>query len=231
VSKKTVILVLGTACTTYSELTQALRDTWFNIKNKNIAIIHYVGGLTQTKTPYFKDNNLFIPCDDSLYNIGTKTIMAFDWLLQNTDFDYIFRCNLGSFIDPNKLINFLDDKPNKNFYCGIIGNYHDQINFASGSGYFLSKDLVNLTVKHKNIWNHSLMDDVALGDFLSKCNVPINSSAKRLSYCDNETYYQIGDKIVDFIPESELYHIRCRSTDRRLDIKTIKDLYNKQQEL
>ena len=43
--------------------------------------------------------------------------------------------------------------------------------FASGSGYFISKDLIKIVITNKNKWKHGLIDDVALGVILNKVKI------------------------------------------------------------
>ncbi len=156
--------------------------------------------------------------------------MAFDWVLKNYEFDYIYRSNLGAFVFPDRVVKFLDDKPKNNFYCGIIGEdtfyFGRKIRFASGSGFFLSKDLVKLVSDKKNEFVYNSVDDVAMGEFLSRYNVEINKSAKRYNMCDDDEFYQIGDEKVDSIDDQDIYHIRLRSEDRSKDIERMVSIYS-----
>jgi len=227
-NKKVVILILGSTNSDYEDLTQTIKDTWFNIKNEDVEILFYTDNSKQevkVDYPILNGSELILPCADGYHNIGIKTLMAFEWVLTNYNPDYIFRCNLGSFVDSNKIMQFLQDKPTYQFYCGIVGEAFNLIKFASGSGYFLSNDLIKLIVDNNHLWAHSLCDDVAVGYLLNQFNICPNMLAKRLSYCNEEIYYQIGANTVNDIPNNQLYHIRCRSNDRKNDIAKINNLY------
>ena len=58
----------------------------------------------------------------------------------NEEWDYIFRTNTSSYVSKNRLIEFSKNLPKEKCYCGIDGG-----GFASGAGFFLSKDCARLT--------------------------------------------------------------------------------------
>lgn len=230
VDKKVVILVMCSSNSHYKRLENAIKETWFNIKNDNVEIIFYSDNEkieNKSEYPVLIGNDLILPCDDGFLNLGHKTIKAFEWVNNNYNYDYIYRSNLGAYIDSNKLIKFIEGKSKNKFYCGIVGKTQTgvKIPFASGSGYFLSKDLVEIVLTNKHLWNHNIVDDVALGELLLKFSIDVDESARRLNYCDNKVFYQIGELDVDHIDNSELYHIRLRSDNREIDINRMSDLY------
>jgi len=216
----------------FKKLETTIKKTWASNCHPNIKLIFYKDNgesLFKKKVPILKDTNLILPCKDGYFNCTEKTLQAFEYVSANFNFEYIFRTNLGSFINFHKIVAFLIDKPINKFYCGIIGTYkHDDksIMYASGSGYFLSNDLVELIVSDRNRFNHNLIDDVALGEFLANHNVGINQEAKRLSYNDNQVEYQIGTETVKTIDDGLLYHVRLRSSNRDRDIERMQILFN-----
>ena len=230
IDKKIIIMVMCSSNPTYTELENTIKETWFNLKTDEVEILFYKdSNLPQAS---LVGNDLLLPCRDGLEYCGIKTILALNWVVQNYNFDYIYRSNLGAYVDPIKMLKFLEDKPKNSFYCGIIGidSYYlgRPVKFASGSGYFLSKNLVDIVVKNYQLWQHRAIDDVAMGELLGRFGVEVNKSAIRLSLCDDrEKEYQIGDKEVDIIPDSDLYHIRLRSNDRKQDIKNMKMIYER----
>lgn len=225
INKKVIILVLCANTDVYVEFENTIKKTWYNLKNEDVEIIFYKSG----NICEFVEPDLILPCGDDWYSIGLKTLLAFDWVSKNYNYEYIYRSNMGAYVDPIKILNFLKDKPKNGFYDGITGvdNFYTgkPIEFASGSGYFLSKDLVNLVLDNKDIWSHRIVDDVALGELLNKFNISPNKTGIRLNLCDDEKFYQIGDKKVDLIPEEYIYHIRLRSDNRYIDIDRMKKIY------
>lgn len=231
-NKKVIILVMCSSNSLYKELEESIKETWFNSRGSDIEIIFYSDNdneINKLDYPLLRGNNLILPCDDGYFNLGKKTIMAFDWVSKNYTYDYIYRSNLGAFINIKNLLTFLKNKPKDKFYCGIIGKLflNKEIKFASGSGYILSNDVVNIILDNKDKWNHSIIDDVALGELLSNLKIELDETARRLSYCDDDVYYQIGESDVDEIVDDEIYHIRLRSNNRTKDINNMHYLWEK----
>jgi hypothetical protein len=234
IDKKLIVLVMSSSNPTYMDLEKSIKDTWYNIKNDDIEIIFYKDNNNynvKSDTPQFDGCDLILPCGDGFNTLGIKTLMAFDWVSKNYNFDYVYRSNLGAYVDTIKMLKFLKDKPKDNFYCGIVGEdtyyYGFPVRFASGSGYFLSKDVVEIVLNNNNMWNHNVVDDVALGKLLSNFSIDVNESAIRLNYCDNNVFYNVGTNTVDNVPDDLIYHIRLRSDDRSIDINRMRELYKK----
>jgi hypothetical protein len=110
------------------------------------------------------------------------------------------------------LKDYLEDKPRTNFYSGIIGNYNN-ILFASGSGFAISKDVVKLVLQKKEKWNHNFIDDVSLGLLLRELNVfPTLASRLDIQKVDNET-------------PMNYYHYRIKTSDRFNDCQYMKSIF------
>jgi hypothetical protein len=154
---------------------------------------------------------------DGYFNIGRKTLKMFEYV-KDMNFDYIFRTNSSSYVIQERLLEFLKDKPRENFYCGIINTNVPNIIYASGCGYFLSRDLVDKILENKNSWNHNEVDDVSLGLLLSKLNVPIYNGAKRFDMTSTD----ITNANID-----NHYHFRCKMDDRKDDILIMKQIFEK----
>ena len=62
----------------------------------------------------------------------------------------------------------MQDKPREKFYHGITGQHPDnkKITFVSGSGCFLSRDIVKLIAAHPDQIKADEVDDIALAVFL-----------------------------------------------------------------
>ena len=112
-----------------------------------------------------------------------KCVEFWGYCLENFEFDYIFRPNLGCWVSMDALSKLANTLPEEGVYGGAFGTTRGRrggIEFISGSGFLLSRDVVQL------IWDYhlndkditieydgsALVDDVALGAFLSafRCN-------------------------------------------------------------
>lgn len=99
--------------------------------------------------------------------IGLKTIMAFKHVLENYDFDYLFRTNTSSYLDTGGLLDFLEGKPKASVYGGVVGKVFGNSEFASGAGILLSRDVVEKIVSKSKDWKHGLVDDIAIADLVA----------------------------------------------------------------
>ena len=114
-----------------------------------------------------EDNNtLYVKYEESyIPGILYKTIKAFDYICKNFEFDYIFRTNMSSVIDLDKMYTYISN--NKLQYGGVLGNAYG-IKFSSGCGFFISKDTCILLLMNNEIIPYNIIDDVAIGYTLTK---------------------------------------------------------------
>jgi hypothetical protein len=163
---------------------------------------------------YIKNNETFIP------GILYKTIKAIEFCINHFEFTYIYRTNLSSLLDLSKMYNFLN-RENIN-YGGSILNYNNGINFASGSGFVLSKDTSKYLVENNNLLDYNLSDDVSIGNLLSK----------KYKISDIKRHDIIGLDDHNFVYDNDIFHFRCKYNSNHsitLDImnKLYKNIYDK----
>ncbi len=154
-----------------------------------------------------KKNELIIDTDDGTLNMGLKTLLAFEWLLNNRDFDYIVRPTPSSYVNFKNLKNFINENLlNEKFvYCGKIQSTNDKnnnkIDFVSGSTLILNKNSVKKIIDNKEMWDHSYWDDVALSLLMSKININFQTGKR---------YDVEGNPFVKGVPLDH-YQYRCRA--------------------
>ncbi len=204
----------------FLSLEQAQLSTWMSKDLPNVKSFFYYGSTTSTS---FKNRELHIKCDEGI-NITIKTLKMFEYCLDNFDFDFIFRTNLSSYVNLNRLYKYCKTLPQENIYQGHIG-VHQGIKFASGSGILLSKDVVKIiTSMYPKIKSFGLNDDPYIGKILSSQNISLNS-LPRFNYLHNSNInsikkYHNEDLIKNF-------HYRCKTFDpfdstRKTDCERIK---------
>jgi hypothetical protein len=179
--KRILNLVLACKEGHYGPIDTAAKETWAIRSPDNIKTIFMYGG---GGSIFWDENDSFyVNRRESLDICPYKTLSAYETFLES-DFDYIFRCNSTGYFDLNLVSEFVENKPLEKFYCGCHGELNG-IDFASGSGYFLSKDLVTEIVKNKELlYNYGMpgwCDDVMIGKFVTQVlGVQIDPSAKRI---------------------------------------------------
>lgn len=164
-----------------------------------------------------------------------KTIKSIDYLLKNENFDYIYRTNLSSFLNLNRLYQYA---LNHQFdYSGVMWQC-DKI-WVSGAGIFLSKKACETLIDSdlKNVLRYDLIDDVAIGVELTKhysiypgnrCDIIDTSDIKQyhLDYrgVSSDTICLIMDSEKIFIDTNpDIFHYRCKNNNSTKSI----DIMNK----
>ncbi len=161
---KLIILIIDSLGFHYENLKKIQKETWNN-KNFNNHTTFYYSFNENVDKILCNDTDIIIPGEEGLYNIGKKTLIAFEYILNNFDFDYIYRTNLSSYLNTKLLSKVIEETDPE--YFGIIGKYNN-ISYGSGSGYAISKNLTEKVVQFKEQWNHYYIDDVSIGELLSK---------------------------------------------------------------
>lgn len=186
----------------YREIKSAAKETWNSNNPDNIKTIYMYGD--NDSIFYDGKDSFYVDKKEGLDICLYKTICAFEYFLK-FDFDYIFRSNITGYFDYQVMNDFIKDKPLDNFYCGIVGS-HGSILFASGSGFFISRNLVENIVENKNIlysYTYKLpeyADDVAIGKYITQdLGISIDISSRRI----NLTLDQIDDNL-----DMNQYHYR-----------------------
>lgn len=210
--KKILILVLSCNHPVYRKIIDdGIDKTWNSISYPNTQTFYYYGNSTNT---FHDDKNIYVTSADSYQYIIDKTLETFEYCLNHFDFDYIFRTNNSSYVNKSKLCEWLADKPNEKFYSGVIGR-HGNIDFASGSGYSISKDLVEYAVSQIDKVNRSLVDDVDLSRIL---NVNITRAPRQDVECNINADYDINNH----------FHFRCKCPhNRAVDIHQMQNIHRK----
>ena len=181
-------------------LRQVIERTWASVEVEETSVVFYEGGSKLRSS----ERRLFLPVRDDLPNVGRKTLACFEHVLERKEFDVVFRTNCSSYVDLPNLRRFVDGHArDQRFYAGSI-RLHDGIAFASGSGYFLSRDLVELVVALRDGWDHSLLDDVALGALLAQQGIAPGPAPRR----DYRSPAEVGTV------DTEQFHFRCRTDSR-----------------
>lgn len=196
-----VVLVLAARVAPYPMLVRAIERTWASRDVKGVDVLFYSGGTAYAR----RARELRVPAPDDLGHVGQKTLSAFRHVLEHDSFDLLFRTNCSSYVDLPNLRAFAEEHGRASgFYAGVPGA-HEGIEFASGSGYFLSRDLVELVVAQEAALDWSLLDDVALGGLLAANRV----HPEPIPRVDFRTVAEARDV------DTSLFHFRCRTESWR----------------
>ena len=153
----------------------------------------------ENNTIYCKGDETYIP------GILNKTIKSIDYCLNNFEFDYIYRTNLSTVVNLDKLYSYV--KNNNINYAGNIYNKKDD--FVTGTGILLSKQACKKLVEDKSLIDHDIIDDVAIANKLKEHYQMINIDR----YWIENIYDKLlnDDKYYDVINNEPTYEFRCKS--------------------
>jgi len=202
---KLIILILANDNSIYLEMQKLWKTYMNNHNNITSYFIKYNSDLNddiiiENDTIFIKGYESLIPgCLD-------KTIKSIEFLMEsNIEFDFIFRTNLSSVVDLNKLYNLLNNNIEA---AGIIGNYNNNINFISGAGILINKKICKLLINNKNNLNYnSLQDDILIGWFLTRVhNINITPLIRLEAYNYEDNIDLITNDLI-----KDYYHFRCKS--------------------
>lgn len=164
---------------------QSLRDC-FELDNEN-------------KTLYVKGDECLIP------GILHKTVEALSYFLStDSTYTHVWRTNLSSVLDFVGLQQYVSISDKKmGFYGGYVGKaVNENIFFASGAGFLLSRDVADYLVENKASLKYDLIDDVAIGALLEPKFgiVPID-----------RCWVQTGEEDIEALLDQGVFHFRCES--------------------
>lgn len=199
----------------YYTIEKGISKTWNSEIFDEAPTFYYFGNKTSC---YHDSSSIFTTCKDSLDLVGVRTIETFEYALSTFEFDYIYRTNISSYVNKEKLISWLKNQRRSNFYSGFVG-FFQGIQFASGSGFTISRDLVRLLCDSKDSLDYNLLDDVSFAKFLTgKMGVSI-TPAPRVEFSSPQqvTTFDLNN-----------FHFRCKSIgDRAGDSITMNLIHNK----
>jgi len=200
---KLIVLILANDTGIYLEcqkLWQIYMNTHPNIKTY---FIKYKSDLIEDIS--LENDNIFIKGNESFIpGCLDKTVKAIEFCLKNQNFDFIFRTNMSSVVDLNNINSVLENY--NRHYSGVIG-VHQNIQFASGAGILLSKQLCIFLTSYKHKLNYNLMDDLSIGLFCSNAkNIRIAPLTRFETYNYENTLNLISKDLI-----KDHYHFRCKS--------------------
>ena len=198
---KVLVLVLHAESGAYAAMGAAQKRLW--MADGPLECIQYVGG--GHGAPVLEDaHTLRIDArEGDKWKVGPKTVDAFRWAAENREFDFVFRTNTSSYVDQQMLLAHAQTLPRLRHCSGRIdARYGD---FASGSGYTLSRDLAESLVASGFMLDDA-PDDVSLSRWLAK-NAGVKAvDAPRI---DLQLPAQLAEWRAAGSPAS--FHYRCRS--------------------
>lgn len=168
----------------YRDMCETSLRTWDSIEINGVETIFYFGFLD---TPFSNEKVVSFPVEESLFTMGHKDLLAYEWALKNKSFDYVARVNSSCFVDKQKLFDYCQNiQENNLFQCVIAESCHGFLYGWGGGHYLMSRDVMQKIVDKKHLWNHKWIEDEAMSVVVKLLDVPFkNGYACALHKKDN----------------------------------------------
>jgi hypothetical protein len=208
----------------YAEM-RKMWDLYRKTREPNVSV-YFLKFTDQEGAPFLDKSNatLYQHGKESLIpGVLEKTKGAIEYFCKNTEFDYFYRTNISSVFDFDTMLEYLENNPVD--YAGKLENAFDEYEFASGSGYVLSRRACDIFLEHYGEMEsqHDLFDDVATGKIMQKY--------VKMSYIPRVTFsYTEDPEILDLLENDyrEIYHYRCHSDEHhQKTVYYMRKIYNK----
>lgn len=240
-SKRVLILVLSTDMREvqgngpeyhYKALADTQMATWDSVEVEGVETIFYFANANGRTG----DNVLCCATPDGFFNMGHKTLAAFEYALDYRKFDYVFRANASLYVHKPGLLRYIQNQPETNLALGVGAPHNGNI-FLWGPGYLLSRDVVQKVVDAKAGFDHTQMDDVALSMLLDTLGIPLDNRGSLCSVALGKNGYDLmfyqdghtgGAHLANLAEVKELdqfaFRTKCDS-DRAVDIRLMRELH------
>jgi len=172
---------------------------------------------TITNTTEERDNTIFVKTLELYENIFYKSQQALKYFENRiSEFNYIFRTNLSSFIVFSKYKNWLHTLPTYGVYNGSILWCSKHI-YASGCGFTITPDIAKLFIESDK--KQILLDDITYGIICKENNIQVSSAP-----LNNINFNNLESELNNFDSYECMFHYRLKSETRNNDITLYKML-------
>jgi hypothetical protein len=176
---KVLILALSGGGGEHLKNEMAQRETWAENLPGNFQIYWLVADPRLDQTSISRsERRIYTPMQEVYSNLLPKSLTAIKYSLQEFDFDFLIRTNTTSYFSTPLIEKTLEDSSTSELYGGVEGIFkrelqrgeieNSEVRFISGAGIWLSRKVSEILVEMDHRQYHDLVDDVAIGDFLSK---------------------------------------------------------------
>jgi len=229
--KKVLILVLSHLSPPYASLMRVSRETWDSVDIDGVQTIFYLGKVEFPADPKV----LTTSAEDTFFNMGRKDLDAFQWAIDNSDFDFIARVNSSCYVNKKMLLEYCQTLPTENMMSGVECAHQSGGTYLwGGTQYIISRDAIQKILDHKDKWNHELMEDEAMCLVSKEAGIDWHKAMRSCSIDkanNGWTLISYGGKSVSFKEFSELKddeHVFFRvkyDSDRKKDLWIMRELF------
>lgn len=216
--KKVLILVLSHDKPPYNKMVETALQTWDSDEVEGCQTVYYFDGVMANT-----DKFIYLNVDSGLLGMGKKTLSAFEYVLSNFEFDYIARVHSSIYVNKKLLYQHIQTLPGKDYFAGSVADSANGFKYIwGGTGFIISKDVIQKVVLNKVHWQHKYMEDESLSLLVNWLSVPYSEGyAGAIDNMDNHwrciSYGGESITFTDFADMKRLNHhfIRVKQDGKR----------------
>lgn len=157
--KTVLIFVLSAEMEPYPALRAAAMATWDSGETlEGVYTKYYSAGPAKVGEPRV----LQYPGPDGLFEMGRKDLFAYQWALANLSWDYLARVNSSCYVRKAQVLAAVQPLPATGVFRGVGADHVRGRYLWGGAQFMISRDVVAALVLHKDKWDHTEMEDVAM---------------------------------------------------------------------
>ncbi len=226
-----LILVLSARREPWGSLMDCQMETWDSELNLQAPTLYYCG---KSDRPLTNKELYSDTLDESLENVSSRTIEAFECALELPDWDFLARPNSSCYVHKANLVKFCETIPTRDSIYGVLSEWGMM---WGGCHYIFSRDVVKDMVVNKDKWNHKVMDDESVTAILNEIGYELKSKGwcASINLQPNGEHlcltYNHGENFTftDWADVNKLgdhFFIRCKyDPDRTQDLMIFRKLY------
>lgn len=169
--RRVLILVVSSQKPPYDVMMQTALDTWDSFEVEGVETIYYCGAPKKDNT----NKVIYFDIREGYDTMGYKMLEAFDWVLNNKEFDYIARVNSSCYVDKKELIKHVQTLTESSYGLIVPSSENEPSWYWGGGQIIVSKETVQKIVENKDKWNHSVMEDLGFSRMLNTLGIEYNN--------------------------------------------------------
>lgn len=141
-------------------------------------LLRIIPALTRRRRTTRRGAHLQVGTPDVWSATAPKLHEALEWALAESPFDVLWRTNSSTFVDLPSLRAVIGRLRNDSLYAGFVGRARTSdgtlVDFASGTGIVMSRDVVEAVVASR-LLETTQVDDVAVGVACAHLGIPLRA--------------------------------------------------------
>lgn len=171
------ILIAALSCRAYEARRQRCFDTWVpEALNQGMDVLFLIG---EEPGPARREGQLlFLPCQDDYGSLSQKVGQFYQWALEHSDFEYIFKCDDDTYLRADRLAAF--DTASRDY---IGAEWFQGVGMGSGgAGYWLSRRAVSIVVEDLRHRQPHSAEDVMVGQALREAGIQFHNDRRFIPF-------------------------------------------------